>query len=242
MNNSFDYIDDYFAGSLTEAERKVFEQRCLSDDAFAEEVASYVSLRNGLKDQLDQQKKKEFTELYHQLSADNRKAGKVINLKVAGYAAAASLLLFIGWFLFYQQPGPKKLANLYITTNLSSLGLNMGKPDSLQAGISAYNAKQYVQAEHIFQSANERHPTDFKAVEYLGLTRLAMKKYDQALKDFDHLSAMPLYSNPGLFYKALTLMKRSEGTDLQTAKQILQQVINQNLYGNKEARNWIKQL
>jgi tetratricopeptide (TPR) repeat protein len=118
----------------------------------------------------------------------------------------------------------------------------MGKADSLQAGISAYNAKQYVQAEHIFQSAYERHHADFEAVEYLGLTHLAMEQYDQALKDFDHLSVMQLYSNPGLFYKALTLMKRSKGTDLKTAKQMLQEVINKNLYGNKEARNWIKKL
>lgn len=242
MNNSLDYIDDYFGGLLTEEEKKAFERRCLSDDAFAEEVASYVSLRNGLKDQLNEQKKKEFTELYHQLSADKPRAGKVINLRILGYAVAASLLLFIGWFLFYQQVGPKKLANQYIAANLNSLGLNMGKSDSLQAGISAYNAKQYAQAAHIFQSARDRRPTDFEAVEYLGLTRLATKQYDEALKDFDQLAAMPLYSNPGLFYKALTLMKRSEGSDLKKAKQILQQVISKNLYGNKEARKWITKL
>lgn len=242
MNNSFDYIDDYFCGLLTDAEKNVFEQRCLSDGAFAEEVASYVSLRDGLNDQLNERKKKEFTELYHQLSAHNRKTGKVINLRILSYAVAASLLLFVGWFLFFQQTGPKKLASQYITTNLSSLGLNMGKADSLQAGISAYNEKQYLRAEHIFRSAYQQRPSDSKAIEYLGLTHLAMEHYDQALKDFDQLSAMQLYSNPGLFYKALTLMKRSEGSDLKTAKQILQQVINKNLYGNKEARNWVKQI
>jgi len=94
----------------------------------------------------------------------------------------------------------------------------MGSSDNLQAGISAYNAKQYAQAERLFQSASEQQKNDFKAIEYLGLTHLAMKQYDQALKDFDSLSAMRLYSNPGLFYKALTLMERSEGTDLENAK------------------------
>jgi tetratricopeptide (TPR) repeat protein len=241
MNNSFDYIDDYFSALLSDEEKKVFEQRCLSDNAFAEEVAAYISLRDGLKDQLNQQKKDEFTELYHQLSADQKKVRR-INLRPLAYLAAASVLLFIGWFLFFREPGPKKLADQYAAANLNTLGLNMGSSDNLQAGITAYNAKQYAQAEDLFQSASERQRSDFKAIEYLGLTHLAMKHYEQALKDFDRLSAMSLYSNPGLFYKALTLMERSEGTDLENAKKILQEVINKNLYGNKEARTWITKL
>lgn len=241
MDNSFNYIDDYFNTLLSDEEKKVFEQRCLSDNAFAEEVAAYISLRDGLKDQLNRQKKEEFNEMYHQLSADQKKVRR-INLKPLAYLAAASVLLFIGWFLFFREPGPKNLADQYAVANLSTLGLNMGSSDDLQAGISAYNAKQYAQAEHLFQSASQRQKTDFKAIEYLGLTHLAMKQYTQALKDFDHLSAIPLYSNPGLFYKALTLMERSEGTDLENAKKILQEVVNKNLYGNKEARNWIKKL
>lgn len=52
---------------------------------------------------------------------------------------------------------------------------------------------------------------------------------------------MPLYTNPGPFYKAVTLMLRSEGNDKQQAKKILQQIINKNLYGDREAKNWIKQ-
>lgn len=240
MNNSFDYIDDYFGGLLTEEEKKAFERRCLSDDAFAEEVASYVSLRNGLKDQLNAQKKKEFTELYRQLSADNSTAGKVINLRILSYAVAASLLLFIGWFLFYQQPGPKKLANQYIAANLSSLGLNMGKSDSLQAGISAYNSKSFSEAERIFKSIASKKEANPEALEDLGLTYLAMGRYDEALKSFDKLSVMSLHINRGPFYKAITLMARSKGTDNQQAKKILQEIINKNLYGQQHARNWVK--
>lgn len=241
MDNSFNYIDDYFGALLSDEEKKVFEQRCLSDNAFAEEVAAYISLRDGLKDQLNKQKKNEFTELYHQLSANQKKVRR-INLGPLVYIAAASVLLFIGWFFFLKEPNTKKLADQYAAANLNTLGLNMGSSDNLQAGISAYNAKQYAQAERLFHSASEQQKTDFKAVEYLGLTHLAMKQYDLALKDFDHLSAMPLYTNPGLFYKALTLMERSEGTDPENAKKILQEVASKNLYGNKEARNWIKKL
>jgi hypothetical protein len=241
MDNSFNYIDNYFAALLTNDEKKAFEQRCLTDDAFAAEVAAYISLRDGLKDQLNRQKKDEFTELHHQLSAEQKKIRR-INLRPIAYLAAASVLLFIGWFLFFREPNPQKLAVQYAAANLNTLGLNMGSSDNLQAGISAYNAKQYTLAERLFQSASEQQKTDSKAIEYLGLTHLAIKQYDQALKDFDHLAAMPLYSNPGLFYKALTLMERSEGTDMENAKTILQEVATKNLYGNKDARIWIKKL
>jgi hypothetical protein len=241
MNNSFDYIDDYFGNLLKGEEKKAFEQRCLSDEAFAEEVAAYISLRDGLKEQLNRQKKAEFTDLYNELSQQQHMVRR-INLRPFAYLAAASVLLFIGWFIFFMKPNPKTLAIQYAAANFNTLGLNMSSSDNLQAGISAYNAKQYGQAEHYFQTYLEQHQTDFKALEYLGLTHLAMKQYDQALKDFDHLAAMPLYTNPGLFYKALTLMERSEGTDLEDAKSILQQVAKRNLYGHKQASNWIKKL
>ncbi len=241
MNNSFDYIDDYFGNLLKGEEKKAFEQRCVSDEAFAEEVAAYISLRDGLKEQLSRQKKAEFTELYHELSQEQNKIRR-INLRPIAYLAAASVLLFIGWFIFFREPNPKNLAREYAAANFSTLGLNMGSSDNLQKGITAYNAKQFDEASRLFQSALEQDNNNAKAAEYLGLSHLANKQYNEALKDFDHLAAMPLYTNPGLFYKALTLMERSEGTDLKVAKDVLQRVVNKNLYGHQQASNWIKKL
>ncbi|MDN3549544.1 hypothetical protein [Mucilaginibacter aquaedulcis] len=239
MNNSLNLIDNYFTGALTDEERKGFEQRCLTDGAFANEVASYISVRDGLNAHLQQQKKEEFARLYEQLSATPKPA-KIVTFKRIAFLAAACILLIIGWFAFLQPPTPQKIADKYIASNLNTLGLNMGSSDSLQAGIAAYNAKSYEKAEDFFAPLTFKPETAPEALKYLGLTHLAVKQYEEALKNFDHLSAMPLYTNPGQFYKALTLMARSQGSDTKQAKEILQHVINNNLYGSQEARNWIK--
>lgn len=226
---------------LTDDERKDFEQRCLTDSVFSKEVASYISIRDGLNAHLQQQKKEEFAQLYQQLSTAEKPA-KIITFKRIAFLAAACVLLIIGWFAFLQPPSPQKIADKYIAANLNTLGLNMGNSDSLQAGIAAYNSKSYTRAEDLFVPLTTKPETAPEAIKYLGLTHLAIKQYDEALKNFDQLSAMPLYTNPGQFYKALTLMARSQESDTKQAKEILQHIIDKNLYGNQEARNWIKHI
>ena len=239
MKSSIHYIDDYFTGALNDDEKKDFERRCAADPDFAKEVAEYITIRDGLNAQLQQQKKEEFAELYQQLSAPSKPA-KIITLERISYLAAASVLLFIGLLIFLQRTNPQTIADKYIAGNLSTLGLNMGVSDSLQSGISAYNAKSYQVAARLFKPLANKQETAPDAIEDLGLTYLAMKQYNDALKSFDELSAIPLHVNRGQFYKAVTLMARSEGQDEQQAKKILQQIIDKNLYGNQQARNWIK--
>ncbi|MEN0053884.1 MAG: hypothetical protein AAGC65_09450 [Mucilaginibacter sp.] len=241
MNNSLNLIDDYFSGILTDDEKTAFEKRCLADSAFSKEVATYISLRDALNAHLQQQKKQEFAQLYQQLSIP-AKSAKIITFKRIAFLVAACVLLVVGWFAFLQPPSPQKIADKYIATNLNTLGLNMGNSDSLQAGIAAYNSKSYAKAEELFIPLTIKPETAPEAIKYLGLTHLAIKQYEEALKNFDQLSAMPLHTNPGQFYKALTLMARSEGSDNKQAKEILQNIISKNLYGNQEARNWIKSI
>ena|ERR1700754_2568187 len=241
MNNSLNLIDNYFTGLLTDDERRNFEQRCLTDNTFSKEVATYISLRDGLNAHLQQQKKEEFAKLYQELST-HEKPAKIVTFKRIAFLAAACVLLIVGWFAFLQPPSPQKIADKYIAVNLNTLGLNMGSSDSLQAGIAAYNSKSYTRAEELFVPLTIKTETAPEAIKYLGLTHLAIKQYDEALKNFDQLSAMPLYTNPGQFYKALTLMARSQESDTKQAKEILQHIIDKNLYGNQEARNWIKHI
>ncbi|MEI6946938.1 hypothetical protein V9K67_07020 [Paraflavisolibacter sp. H34] len=60
MNSALNYIDRYFQHELVPAEKKEFESRCLSDPAFAQMVAFYVSLHDHLRGQWAEQKKREF--------------------------------------------------------------------------------------------------------------------------------------------------------------------------------------
>ncbi|WP_426671226.1 hypothetical protein ACPPVU_08310 [Mucilaginibacter sp. McL0603] len=241
MNNLLSYIDDYFTGVLNDDEKREFEQRCHNDEAFAQEVAEYISMRDQINARLQQRKKEDFEQLYQQLSV-SQKSAKITILRPLALLAAACVLLLIGWFTFFQKTSPQRIADNYISTNLSTLGLNMGVSDSLQTGISAYNSKSFQIAERLFKPMISKPETAAEAIKYLGLTYLAEKKYNNALECFDQLSALSLYTNPGKFYRALTLMERSEAGDKDNAKKILQEIIDKNLFGNTEARNWIKRL
>ena len=245
MNDNLEYIENFFLGELSEEESQAFEIKCENDPAFAKEVSLYIAMREGLKRELHEQKKKEFDNMYAQLSK-RPSTHQPLMRKLVPYltaAAAACLLIFFAWFFYWQAPSPRQLADNYIEENLQTLSVTMnGTKDSLQIGIAAFNREDYAKAEEIFQSlARQKDEVAPEALKYLGITYLVTGQYDKALAQFDTLSAYPnLYVNPGPLYKAITLMKRDAGNDREEARKILGEIIREQLSGSEEAEEWIQ--
>lgn len=249
MANTLEYIEDYFTGNLSEEEKAAFEAKCETDPSFAEEVAFYISVRSNLREELYTEKKKRFDDLYVQLSSREKQSGwssyyrpVVKLLKPYFLPAAACLLLVLGWMFIFNDPIPQQLASNYIEDNLQTLSIPMNdSQDSLQLGIAAFNQQDYPTAEKILRSLTNKDNLAPEAVRNLGILYLVTDEYDKALLEFDALSAYKtLRANPGPFYKAVTLMKRDEGNDLEEAEKILQEVKEQQLPGSKEAEKWIE--
>jgi hypothetical protein len=60
------------------------------------------------------------------------------------------------------------------------------------------------------------------------------------LQCFNELAAKKeLFSNPGMFLKAITLLQRNQPGDREQAEQLLQQVIDEKADGSKEAERWL---
>jgi len=245
MNENLDYIESFFQGELSEDEAQAFERKCENDPAFAKEVSQYIAMREGLQQELYEQKKKEFDGMYAQLSKRPPTAPPK-ERKLMPYlsaAAAACVLVFFAWFFYLQPPSPQMLADNYIEENLQTLSVTMsGTKDSLQMGIAAFNQEDYARAETIFQQlSRQENEVSAEAIKNLGITYLVSGQYDKALAQFDILSAnKTLFSNPGAFYKAITLMKRNEGNDREEARKILDEVISKQLNGSQEAEEWIE--
>ena len=73
--------------------------------------------------------------------------------------------------------------------------------------------------------------------KYIGIVYLRLGQYDKSLDYFQQLwSIKGLYVNPGLFYQAITLLKRNQVGDEDLAKKLLEQVDEYNLAGSDEAR------
>lgn len=248
MNNP-EIIEAYFKGNLQDDEKKEFEDRCLADTEFAAEVAAYVALRDGIRQLLNDRKKAEFAELRAELSVMPEPAAKAKVKqspgKLAFYLAAACIIVVLGYTLWFRPAPSQRLSGDYIQSSFSTLGQTMGAADStsqIQQGIAAYNAKDYVRAEQIFGKLARNPVPQPEVIKNLGITFLATGKYDQAVVAFHALAGFKLYSNPGLFYQAIALMKRNKADDLAEAKKILNEVVQKDLEGSNEAKIWLKKL
>ena len=243
MSDSLPYIDQYFNGELPGAEKALFEERCISDPLFAEEVAFYVASRDGVRKELYERKRSEFAILHKELRARKSPRPGILR-QIVPYAsvAAACLILYIGWQVFFAPPALQKMADQYIVNRLTVLGKTMGATDSMQLGIAAFNDKQFTRAEQIFKAlvSNESHTAD--ATKYLGINYLVTGKYEQALTQFEALSRIPLEANPGLFYTAITLIKRARTGDREKARALLEEVRNRKLPGSNEAEKWLEDM
>lgn len=246
MDNTLDYIDNYFQGAPSPEEAQRFAQRCEADPDFAAAVAFYINARNSVSEELHAQKSAMFRERYRELSvmpaAYVPPRSLLRRLRPFITAAAACLLILLGYLFFFNRSTPEQLADKYIDREFSTLSIQMsGIMDSLQLGIAAYNREDYTTARQIFNALANEQPPDPEAVKYLGIVYLVTERYDDALAAFDRLSAnRDLYVNPGLFYMALTYMKRDAPGDRAKAGQLLQKVTDLDLPGKQQASQWKK--
>ncbi len=204
MNETFSYIDDYFQRNLTEIERKNFEERCLRDEEFANEVAFYITTRQALRDTLLEEKKKEWRELMGE-QKEIRPVRKMNFRNWLPYAAAASIVLALLLWPVLKGDRLSSMADSYVKTELGSIAQTMdASKDSLQLGIEAYNKQDYKTAEKYFKDIYTRDSSNTDAIQYLGQVYLLEANYDQSLAAFRELgSKQGLFSNPGLFCKRL---------------------------------------
>ena len=171
------------------------------------------------------------------------RSGKKI-FRTAAAAAAGVILILTAYFSFFQNNNdPRQLADRYVKENLSHLSITMdGAKDSLQQGIAAYNNKAYAQSLQLFEAIYKAHPDNSDALKYAGIVYLVTKEYSRALQCFTELAGKKeLFSNPGMFLKAVTFLQRNQPGDREQAEQLLQQVINEKADGSKEAARWLKQ-
>ena len=242
MDNT-EYIESYFKGNNNDAAKQAFEKKIIEDASFAEEVAFYISANGMMQQQIQEEKKQRFREIYNQQ--------KVISINPAvrnirRYMAAASVVIvviLVTWFLSGNKNSIKQLADTYIQQNFQRQSVTMGIGDSLQKSFSLFNSNKLTEALSMFEILAKNNPANSDAKKYAGIVSLRLGNFDKALEYFSMLEAdSGLYSNPGKFYKAITLLERNKVDDKEAAKLLLQEVRDKNLEGKNEAEEWLKKL
>ena len=247
MDETLEYIDNYFKGEFPPSQAVQFEKRILEDPAFAGEVAFYLSSVQAARDQLSDDKKLRFREIYRMSEPERARNADLHSLPVKKLwawvsVAAAILLIVAGWWLFLKSPTPQQLADRYVRQNWEQPGLKMGAaPDSMQAALRLYYDHRFQQAGAAFEKMAGSDSANSDAKMYSGIVSFRLKDYDKALFWFGQLEKhTELYSNPAKFYQAVTLMERGRPGDIQQAHQLLQQVIEKDLDEKRIAQEWVK--
>ncbi|MFC5408371.1 hypothetical protein ACFPMF_03565 [Larkinella bovis] len=238
--NELEFIDDYFSGRLSPAERMRFETSLEADNRLAESVAFYLSTREAAKRAAHDRRKAEFDAL--------RQSAVPVRAFPTGFALAmaASVVLLLGlggYWLFQQKTAsPVELADQYVQAHYRQLSSTMGGPgDRLQTGIGYYNQGKFAEAGAVFDELLMAQPHNDRIQEYAGLSALRTGNYDRAIERFQELGKRTdLYANPGLFLEALARLKRNQTGDREQAKTLLKTVVAQNLQGKAEAEKLIE--
>lgn len=250
-------IERYLGGDMTEEEKQGFETELSASaelrslletyrtiDLEMQNTEKYSEQESALRKTLEGLSKVYFSEgTASQSSAPVVAMNKPRSfLKVAIAAAAVLVLVLSAYFLLLGKGDVTALADKYVKTELNHLSQTMdGARDSLQQGIAAYNNKDYSKAIALFEAVYQAHPDNSDALRYAGTTYLVTQQYDKAIERFDALAAKQLFSNHGLFLKAVTLLQRNQPGDKENAKQLLQQVVEEKGEGAGEAEVWLKE-
>ena len=158
-------------------------------------------------------------------------------------AAVVSGLIF-GTYTFFRPVSPQQLARQYEKEHLTTLPVTMsGRSDSLQTGLRLYNDGKYPEAMVQFESIIQSDTANFTAKEYAGITALHLKEYDKAMSWFEQMETYKgLYSNRAQFLQVVTLMARNLPGAAAKAKQLLQEIVANNLEGKEFAQEWLKKM
>lgn len=245
MNESLNYIEAYFTGQLSDAEKRRFEQQCEADHEFATDVAFYITSRQAIREKLLEEKRLLWSNVEKQeeqnVIASSTPVKKMMFTRWVTYAAAACFILAMSLYFLYAPENPHRLANNYLKENYARLSQTMdGSTDSLQMGIALYNKQDYTTALAYFRSVYLAHPDYNDAKLYMGIVYLQLKDYDNAIVQFDELSTKKLRVNNGPFLKAVALLQRDKGNDRKEAKALLEQVVKIPLAGSIQAKEWLK--
>ncbi len=235
-------IEKYFDNKLSLAERQVFENQMLTNDAFAKEVAFYVQARAASKDLANDKRRQEFEALRTQLHRPKSQNIKPI-IWLSGLAASLIIGFGLWSFIGSNTKSSETLADVYIQQHFENLPIKMdGKTDSLQLGLRLFNEQKLKDAQLIFEDIYKKENTNSEAIKFSGITALRLKEYDKAVDFFNLLSHQKgLYTNPGLFYEAIALLKQTPLFKDRTIA-LLKEVVAKDMEGKNEAIEILEEL
>ncbi|MBX2828549.1 MAG: tetratricopeptide repeat protein [Flavobacteriaceae bacterium] len=243
-------IDSFLRGTLSHEERQQFLARMQEDTELRKEVLFQKQMMESLDDAswsfmetYPEAEVNEYASLFEGEDMQALKAsigeakdsfrgkGRVRPLKWLAYAAAASLVIWLGSTFFKKNPlSPEELyvQNLDLEGLPSLVVRDSGQEEYLVAAQLEFENKNYEAALPTFKSTLDTTQRTTSALYlYTGISQMELGRYPEAETTFTQLEQSDLVdANKALWYRALLYLKQS---DTEKAKVLLERIAQMNL-------------
>ncbi|MBI9037327.1 MAG: tetratricopeptide repeat protein [Bacteroidales bacterium] len=251
MNTNINtWIEDYLRGNLSEAERKLFEDKLKTDTDFAEEFELNKRIENAIaNDEIDNFRetlKNIHKKLYNESETEISGTKKLFNTALKYWKIAAVVLIILiplTVVMYIMIHDSSSNSNLFyqnyerypaISENRS---INKIINDSIfSEGLKCYKNGDFTNAVGYFKNVVENEDNNVAAQFFLGISYIEITNYNRAINSFEDVIEKDdtLYSQQSEWYLALCLIKIGKTND---AKSVLQRIIdNEGYYFSKAGK------
>ncbi|MFD0861102.1 tetratricopeptide repeat protein [Sungkyunkwania multivorans] len=204
-------FEDYLAGDLSKEAAVDFEAQLSADSELANELEAYKNISKFLESEFSEEKKAFTTNLEaisneHFNKKEEKRETKVIRFRPWQYAAAASIVILIGVYVF-SFSGTPAYQDYAIYETVSLVERGEGEELLLKAQ-NAYNSKNFQEAEALFKEVLKTGADNAEVQFYLGRSLLEVNKFKEADAVFETLSkGNSAYKYEARWYQALGKLK-----------------------------------
>jgi len=202
-------FDAFILGTLPEKERAAFEARLKEDPAFKEKFIEHERAVAGIRLDAREELREELNRI-HDKKDRKSPSGNVIKFKsFLPWAAAAAILLLIGfWFLQPTSTPPNLVAQYYQPYTLKVGLRNNGGQEALLQIDDLYAKGEYAQVIPLLTDYLKDHPTENTLRLALAISLFEDRKVKSAMQELSRIEASndPFLVDQVSWYKALMLI------------------------------------
>ncbi|WP_299336035.1 hypothetical protein [uncultured Psychroserpens sp.] len=256
-------IDNYLKGTLSETEMELVLERLKVDADFSKQFKLEAELFETLNDEewsfvsekspeveeykllLNEGGMQDLKHTIDKVSKQKDNTTRKLNKSFFYYLAAASIVVFLGFQLFFNQSvSGKALYNDYVSlSELPSFATRSNANEIEKQLVNAqilFEKKNYKESLAIFESVLGTESSNISLYLYTGLAQVELNQFKKAEITYDNLINNPsIDGSMGYWYKALLYLKQDR---LDDSKVVLNTVVSKKLYNYKKAEELLSQL
>lgn len=212
QEEEFHYIEDYLLGNLERDAKQDFEQRIMNDPEFAQQVAHYKSIIEGVKDaQMDELQHK-MQEWDAEMDNDQTKTRSIFRIDKTYFRAAAALILLavpLTIWIVTSSTSNQQLFRDYFQPYTDVVS-NRSDENLMNEAIEAYNQEDFQNAIVLLKEQLQKDPESSFASLYLAESLLATNQPAQARDLYLQLKNSELFKDLADWRLALIYLQMEE--------------------------------